>query len=161
MNDFYYFSQQVDEDSETDLTLYRSAFFDITVYGRFVDAFNEKGIEFAKPLLSQLKFHWSKEGVNAIGDMMSGFIFSEKAAHLIKSLRVDFKIFEPINIEGTPAYFIFVNKIPELSESLDIFNSVKHRKSLIVSQAFKDAWNSAALLGAEFSPINHEQLENK
>lgn len=153
LSEFFYFDQLSDEISETDLAICRSAFYDPQAYVRFVEYKNKNGIDAARPLLREVKFRWGEGGVNPIGDIMRSFIFSAKAADLIKTLRGDFKLFEPIDIDGTSAYIIFPNKIPELDEALDIFISEKYRKSPVVSLAFKDVWCSAGLLGAKFECI--------
>lgn len=150
---FYFMSQQIDEGSKTDLTLYRSAHPDIKKLLAFGNHQSRHGIESAMPLFREVTFTWDKYAVNPIGDIMSGSIFSPRAAEMIRQLQGEFRLFESINIEGTPAFYISVSTVHDLSSDLDFFHYKPYGLRSIVSERFKDAWEAAGLLGAEFEPV--------
>lgn len=149
----FYIRQQIDEVSDTDLTLFRSASPNIKQLCKFSDCREKQGLEVALPLFSQITFKWAEHSANPIGDIMSGSIFSPRAAEIILSLHVEYDIFESISIEGIAAIYVLPRRIDGDSDSLDMFDSKKYRMSTVVSQRFKDAWEAAGLLGAAFDPI--------
>lgn len=153
MNNICYLRQAIDENSETDATLYKSAFEDVDTLIDFGNYRAKHGLEAAMPLFKDVKFTWAKGSVNPIGDIMSGSVFSVRAAEFIRTLQGEYDIFEPINIEGTPAFFIALKRIDDVSDTLDIFQCKKLGRRTVVSERFKAAWEAAGLLGAEFEPI--------
>lgn len=150
---FYYITSAIDENSETDLTMFRNAFPDIKKLGEFGRHKSKYGPEAAMPLFKKITYHWARHSVNPIGDILGGSYFSVRAAELIRAFRGEYDLFEPIDIEGTPAYDITPKTIPDVSDDLDIFYSCIHRRAIIVSERLKDAWNAAGFLGAEFEPV--------
>lgn len=150
---FYYLTAAIDKNSETDLTLFRYAFPDVKGLSEFSDSREKNGLDASLMLLKNIQYHWVKGTVNQIGDILGGNLFSIRAAELIRSFRGDYHFFEPINIEGTPAYHISPKRVADLSDEWDIFRSETHRRAIIVSDRLKAAWESAGLLGAEFDDV--------
>lgn len=79
----YYFGSAFDENSETDLTLFRHAFSDNKTMLTFGNYRAEHGLEAAMPLFKHVTYHWEDGAVNPIGDFMGGFLFSVRAGQLI------------------------------------------------------------------------------
>lgn len=151
----YFIGQSINYNpNKKSLTLYRHVFPNIRQLGKFGDYRAKYGLEAAMPLFRQITFSWEQNKGSPIGDIMSGSIFSVRAADVIRKLRGEYDIFEPINIEGYQAFYITPKRVDGICADLDIFNSKQYRRATVVSEHFKAAWEAVGLLGAEFDPIN-------
>lgn len=145
----------IDEASKTDLFLFKAANAnpsDLLKYGNHRAEF---GNESALPLFRKIKFNWISEAKNPIGDMMAFDIFSPRAVEVMKPLNIDAYLFEPIDIEGTPAFKINANKHEKLTDDYDLYSLHAHRGKYVCSERFKLTWEAAGLLGAEFTQIDY------
>ena len=149
----FYMLQQVDVNDENEFSVYRSAFIESKSMLAYGEHRAIHRLESARHLLKEIHYYWFKDSKKPIGDMLGGFLFSEKAVNFIKSFNSDLAVCEPISIEGFPAYYIEPQEVNELKTSLDYFESTVYRSSTVVSQAFKEAWESSDLLGAKFKNL--------
>lgn len=158
---FYVLGRIVDENSETEASLYRSVFEDIKALGKFGNYRAKHGLESAMPLFKEIKFKWAANSTNPIGDILSGSVFSVRASELIRSMKSKCDIFEQIDIEGTPAFFVVSHYFEECFDKenlLDFFMCKRFGRRILVSETFKNKWNGAGFLGADFSKIDSPEL---
>ncbi len=160
LESFYILSRTADEGNETEASLYRSVFEDIKALGRFGNHHAKYGLESAMPLFKDIKFRWAPNSTNPIGDIMSGSVFSVRASELIRSMRSKCDIFEPIDIEGTGAFFVVSHYFDECFNKenlLDFFMCKKFGRRILVSETFKSRWERSGFLGANFSKIQENR----
>ena len=134
--------------------MYRHALADGSALVKFGNYKSEHGLEMALPLLRSIHFRWVEGTVNAIGDMMSSSIYSKRAINMMRGLGVKFDWEEELSIEETQAIFVGIKRVIEHGYEVGIFFLIGHKNIPIVTQKFKEAWEAAGLLGAQFEAIS-------